>query len=203
MWWLQPDHRLPRFAYCYFHPGEDPAEQAEHLVETVKARGLLPGDNFVLDLEVNDGLPPAFVAGRGVQFLHAVNQAAPGHRCLVYVNPSFAAAGNCAGMESWYLWIADYGVPGPPRPRRGTGPRSGSTPPAGRPGRVQRRRASCSPSAGCRTRGEPKSARGRRTRHDPALVQVLRDINAGLRDINDKLEESSCLRVTSTPRRPP
>ena len=113
MWGYQADHRMPRFAYSFFHPDQDPVQQAEFLVGTVRKHGLLAGDNFVLDLEVSGGLPPAEVARRGVAFLHTVNQMAPGHRILVYSYPAFLRAGNCAGMGPWYLWIANYLVSKP------------------------------------------------------------------------------------------
>ena len=116
MWAFQADHRLPRFAYAFFHPALDPVVQAAHLVATVKGHGLLPGDNFVLDVEVNDGLPPAVVAARARECLQHVNELAPGHRVLVYTFPAFAQAGNCEGLESWYLWLADYGVAAPTAP---------------------------------------------------------------------------------------
>jgi GH25 family lysozyme M1 (1,4-beta-N-acetylmuramidase) len=113
---LALDRRMPRFAYSYFHPAQDPVVQAAHLVATVRGQGLLPGDNFVMDLEDTDGLPPATVARNAVTFLREVNELAPGHRVLVYTNPSFAAEGNCAGMGAWFLWIADYGVTRPAVP---------------------------------------------------------------------------------------
>ena len=124
MWAMQPDHRFPRFAYLFFHASQDPVAQAAHLVATVKARGLLPGDNFVLDVEEtepntdrNDGEAPAVTASRAWECLQHVNALAPGHRVLLYSNPSFIKAGNCAGLNSWYLWLADYGVPAPAAPR--------------------------------------------------------------------------------------
>jgi GH25 family lysozyme M1 (1,4-beta-N-acetylmuramidase) len=122
MWWYQGDHRFPRFAYHFFHAGMDPVQQAEFLVLTAKRRGLQPGDNFVLDLEStradgsNDGLPPATVAARATAFLHTVNEMAPGHRVLVYSYPAFIRAGNCAGLDPWFLWIANYLVSQPEVP---------------------------------------------------------------------------------------
>src|SRR5215472_9832229 len=64
MWQMNAAHTFPRFAYLFFHAAEDPLVQALHLVSVVKGRGLLPGDNFVLDIEEtspgrNDGLTPA------------------------------------------------------------------------------------------------------------------------------------------------
>ena len=114
MWAL--NRLMPRFAYSYFHPGKDPVVQAAHLVATVKGHGLLPGDNFVLDLEDSDGHAPSVVAAQARECLQHVNKLAPGHRVLVYTNPSFAKAGNCAGLGSWYLWLASYGVPAPVAP---------------------------------------------------------------------------------------
>jgi GH25 family lysozyme M1 (1,4-beta-N-acetylmuramidase) len=122
MWWLRPDHRLPRFAYGFFRAALDPVAQAAHLVATVRGHGLLPGDNFVADFEatggdgLNDGTEPRLFAARAVTFLHHINEFAPGHRVLPYCNPSFAQAGNCAGLDKWYLWLADYGVSSPAVP---------------------------------------------------------------------------------------
>lgn len=123
MWWLQPDHRLPRFAYHYFHAGQDPVAQARFFVAAVKAHGLLPGDNLVADFEstdpdtgLNDGVAPLVFSARGRTFLQEVNTLAPGHRVLVYMNPSFAEAGHSFGMGPWYLWVANYGVSRPAVP---------------------------------------------------------------------------------------
>ena len=123
MWSLNSTHTVPRFAYHFFHADDDPAKQAEHLVATVKTHGLLAGDSLVCDLEAtesngtNDNVAPATVASRARTFLAKVNELAPDHRCLVYTNPGFAAAGNCAGLEHWYLWIAHYGVSHPTVPK--------------------------------------------------------------------------------------
>lgn len=114
---------LPRFAYHYFHAADDPAEQAKRLVNAVKPHGLLAGDNLVCDLEAteadgsNDHVAPATVASRARTFLNEVNTLAPGHRVLVYTSPSFAEAGNCAGLGAWFLWLADYGVSRPAVPK--------------------------------------------------------------------------------------
>lgn len=138
MWSLRPDHRLPRFGYHFFRAAEDPIAQARHFVSTVKAHGMLAGDNLVADFEstdpgdgLNDHVQPRVFAERGTAFLREVNELAPGHRVLPYANPSFIRAGNCAGMGSWYLWIADYGVKQPQIPvpwDRWTFWQSGDTP---------------------------------------------------------------------------
>lgn len=125
MWALS--RTLPRFAYHFFHASEDPTVQAERLVSTVRPHGLLAGDNFVLDLEAteddgsNDHVAPATVAARARAFLNTVNGLAPGHRVLVYVSPSFADTGACAGLGSWYLWVANYKVAKPAVPSPWTG----------------------------------------------------------------------------------
>lgn len=122
MWWVRPDHRLPRFAYLFFHASLNSVVQAAHLVATVRGHGLLPGDNFVLDMEPtgedgrNDGLPPEIVAERARECLQHINSLAPGHRVLPYCDKSFADAGNCQGLGSWYLWLASYGVAAPAVP---------------------------------------------------------------------------------------
>jgi len=124
MWWLQSDHRLPRFAYSYFRASQDPIVQAAHLVATVKGHGLLAGDNLVVDFEEtvsgsgkNDGIPAARCAPLAVACLREVTALAPGHRVLAYMNRSWAEAGGAEGMgSSWGLWLADYGVPAPAAP---------------------------------------------------------------------------------------
>jgi GH25 family lysozyme M1 (1,4-beta-N-acetylmuramidase) len=114
---------LPRFAYHFFHAAENPEDQAAHLVSTVKPHGLLAGDNLLLDLEAtasdgrNDGMAPATVAARAKVCLDTINTLAPNHRVLVYTPPSFAEAGNCAGLDPWSLWIANYGVSKPTVPK--------------------------------------------------------------------------------------
>jgi lysozyme len=123
IWSLNTAHNLPRFAYHFFHADDDPVKQAERFLSTVKTHGLLAGDNLVLDLEAtesngtNDGVAPGTVAARARQFLEHLDHSLSGTRVLVYTNPSFAEAGNCAGMNSWALWIAHYGVSRPTVPR--------------------------------------------------------------------------------------
>jgi lysozyme len=122
MWFLNGTHTVPRFAYHFFHASDNPEDQAAHLVSTVKAHGLLAGDNLLLDLEAtssdgrNDHIAPATVAARAKACLEAINTLAPNHRVLLYTNPAFAKAGNCAGLEPWFLWLASYGVSKPAVP---------------------------------------------------------------------------------------
>lgn len=115
--WLM-NRMLPRFAYHIMDFEDDPEAQAEFHVATVKAHGLLAGDNMALDL--SDGptfdLHPAEAAALGVRFLHRANALAPDHRVLVYTDVAFALAGNCTGMGAWHLWLAEYGVGQPQVP---------------------------------------------------------------------------------------
>lgn len=117
MWEYRKDHRFPRFAYHFFRAADDPEHQAEFLVSTARAHGLLPGDNFMLDIEstvpgelLNDGRGPLACAARAVACMHRINALAPGHRVLPYMNPAWARAGGSANMDAWFLWIANYGV---------------------------------------------------------------------------------------------
>jgi len=126
MWWLRPDHRLPRFAYHFFHAAENPEEQAAHLVSAVRSHGLLPGDNFDLEETIsgsgeNDGIPAARCAPLAVRCLRKINDLAPGHRVLPYLNPDWAHRGGSAGMASWFLWLADYGISKPQVPEPWSG----------------------------------------------------------------------------------
>lgn len=107
---------IHRLAYHYALPAQSsPQRQASYFIEVMKSAGYEDTDQFVLDLETSQGLMPAEVATWAQKFLQYVNST--GHRCLIYTNPSFASSGNCAGLESWDLWIADYGIPSPVVPR--------------------------------------------------------------------------------------
>jgi lysozyme len=121
MWDMNAAHTFPRFAYLFFHAGQNPEDQGAHLVATVKAQGLYPGDNFVLDIEstdgdLNDGLTAAQCAPLAVRCMQAVNTLAPGHRVLPYMNGAWAQTGGSTGMAAWYLWLASYGVSEPAVP---------------------------------------------------------------------------------------
>lgn len=109
--------KLVRHPYCFAHPGEALNPQVQALVQFAKDHGMLPGDHFMMDLEVTDGLSPEQVSRFGVAFCHLVNKAAPGHRCIVYTFPAFAEAGNCEGQWPWRLYIANWDVRAPAVPQ--------------------------------------------------------------------------------------
>jgi len=102
-----------RFAYAFAHPSLNVYDQVDALASVVTANGLKTGDNILLDMEVTDGLDPAEVSAFGQEYCEQVNIKLPHHRCVVYTYPFFAELGNCAGMNRWWLWIANYGVPQP------------------------------------------------------------------------------------------
>lgn len=106
---------LVRGAYHFAHPGQDAHAQAEAFLSYVRAAGLEDHDLLALDLEVTDGRAPAAVSAWAQEFCSAV-QAGSGRSVLVYTFISFAEAGNCAGLGSHPLWIADpSSAPGSPR----------------------------------------------------------------------------------------
>jgi lysozyme len=105
-----------RFAYHFFRPGLDPATQAEFFIDTVKAQGLGPGDNLVMDFETTDGLPVIHVSFAAWVFAHSISNRVHNHRLLIYTYPFFGEEGNCAKLAAWPLWVADYGVPIPLAP---------------------------------------------------------------------------------------
>jgi GH25 family lysozyme M1 (1,4-beta-N-acetylmuramidase) len=112
-----------RHAYAFVHPAEAVQPQVSALVSVAKDAGLEPGDHYMMDLEVTDGLGRAEVSAFGVAFCHQLNKAAPGHRCIVYTFLAFAEEGNCAGQWPWRLFIADWDVEAPsvPQPWAGEG----------------------------------------------------------------------------------
>lgn len=114
--WRISGGKMVRVAYHFGHPGQDPVHQADILTTQARKHGLKPGDHYALDLEVTDGQSPDHVAAWAQKFAHRINHVNPGHRCLIYTYPAFAEAGNCAGLEPWFLWIANYGVAAPAVP---------------------------------------------------------------------------------------
>jgi lysozyme len=130
----------PRGAYHFFHPADDPVEQAQHFISTVKARGgIAPGDMFVLDAEIvvgSDGLedygtaraphraheglraysPRAGLTSVGpaaLEFMAEVEKlAGPGHQVLLYTNLSMAQ-NQLKACTAYPLFIAYY-EPSPP-----------------------------------------------------------------------------------------
>jgi lysozyme len=106
-----------RFAYHFAHADVPSVDQSGFFCETVKKQGLLPSDNFVLDLEASYSMTPSYVAAWAIDWIHEVEKILPGHRILVYTYPYFAEEGYCAGLEKHDLWIANYDVNQPTVPK--------------------------------------------------------------------------------------
>ncbi len=101
-------------AYHFARPAGDPEVQAVHFLKIVqRAGGLRRGDLLALDLETNDHLPAARVARFARSWCQAVIALA-GVKPVVYTFQAFAQNGNCAGLETYPLWIA---APDAPRGR--------------------------------------------------------------------------------------
>lgn len=107
---------LHRFAYHYGYPSSPPGAQAKFFTEFVREYGVNKGDNFVLDLEQNDGMKPMDVSFWAYTFCREMNRLNPGHRIIVQTFPAFANEGNCAKLGPWHLWLMDWNVPVPALP---------------------------------------------------------------------------------------
>lgn len=98
-----------RVAYLFGHPSASAARSVSDFLGMLRPV-LADDDGIALDLEVSDGLPAAEVAAWGLSVLRQLERET-GRRPYLYTFPNFAAAGNCAGMESFPLWIADPSSP--------------------------------------------------------------------------------------------
>ncbi len=108
---------LARIAYLFFHPVLAPMTQLNLFDRMLRAGAFSVGDLIALDHETDDGLPPGKVASAAVNvagYLRTKYRCSP----LIYTYQRFAEAGNCAGLGSYPLWLADpggsaVGVPAP------------------------------------------------------------------------------------------
>jgi lysozyme len=105
-----------RGAYHYFHPSDDPREQAQLFLKTV---GTLEHSDLpaMLDWETTDRVRPAKQIQRALIWLEAVEAAT--HKIpIVYVSPAFwNALGNPVAFARFPLFVAHYGVVCPVVPR--------------------------------------------------------------------------------------
>lgn len=112
--WLR-ERGLGRIGYAYAHPATLPSATVALLAAELHALGLEDGDAVALDLEVTDDLSAAEVSAYGRATMAAL-KATFEREPLLYTFLSFADAGNCAGLGSYPLWIADPSRPaGQPR----------------------------------------------------------------------------------------
>jgi lysozyme len=100
---------LVRGAYHFFHPGDDPAQQARFFLSVM---GNLNNNDLppVLDWEVTDGVSSATQIENALIWLQAV-ETATGRIPIIYVDPSFwNALGNPQEFVRYPLYIANYDV---------------------------------------------------------------------------------------------
>ncbi len=104
-----------RGAYHFFHADVDPVAQANFVVQTVGALG--PNDlPIALDLETTNGQSPSVIAANALTFLQTVTMLT-GRTAAIYSSPSFIdMIGNPAGLQTYTLWIANWGVSCPDVP---------------------------------------------------------------------------------------
>jgi lysozyme len=109
-WTEAKDNKKGRIAYHYFHPSIPAAAQVQFFLDYVRSHGLQTGDCLAMDLEVSDGVAPEEVAKQAVDFCGSVKYETKAST-IVYTTPAFANAGNCSGLGSYPLWIADPNHP--------------------------------------------------------------------------------------------
>ena len=106
-------HGLIRGAYHLFDPTLPGEAQAQYFVTERAKIGLDDADMLWLDHET--GGPPADeVAAAAAAFMTELDTLCPDNPRGVYTFISFAAAGDCAGLDRWPVWLA---YPASPTPR--------------------------------------------------------------------------------------
>ncbi|MGH3275377.1 MAG: GH25 family lysozyme [Streptosporangiaceae bacterium] len=99
-----------RVAYLFGHPSVSATATVSYFAEQLRSLGVDDGDAVALDHEVTDGLGPAAVSDWAASTLSQL-RAAFDRMPLIYTFRNFAAAGNCAGLGSYPLWISDPSSP--------------------------------------------------------------------------------------------
>jgi lysozyme len=108
---------LARGAYHFLNPALSGADQASYFVDTVSKVGLETTDMLWLDNETG-GASAADVAACARDFMAKLVSLRPHNPCGVYSFYDFITSGNCAGLESYPLWLAIYqsATPSAPSP---------------------------------------------------------------------------------------
>lgn len=99
-----------RIAYLFGHPSVSVSDTVSFFVSELNSLGLKDTDGIALDLETSDGLQAADVASWASSVLTQLESQLQ-RRPLLYTYIDFAAAGNCAGLGGYPLWIADPSDP--------------------------------------------------------------------------------------------
>lgn len=103
--WLA-QHNKGRIGYLYGHPSMSASATVALFAGTISALGVRDGDMLALDLETTSGLRPPDVADWAATVLGLLRREFS-RVPLLYTFLSFALSGNCAGLGSFPLWIAD------------------------------------------------------------------------------------------------
>jgi lysozyme len=106
---------LARGAYHFLNPGLSGADQASYFVDTVSAVGLETTDMLWLDSETA-GASAADVAACARDFMAELVSLRPHNPHGVYSFYDFITSGNCAGLQSYPLWLAIYQTATPNAP---------------------------------------------------------------------------------------
>jgi lysozyme len=108
---------LTRGAYHFLNPGLSGADQASYFVDSVSAVGLETTDMLWLDNETA-GASAADVAACARDFMAKLVSLRPHNPHGVYSFYDFITSGNCAGLQSYPLWLAIYqsATPSAPAP---------------------------------------------------------------------------------------
>jgi len=108
---------LARGAYHFLNPGLSGADQASYFVDTVSKVGLETTDMLWLDNETA-GASAADVAACARDFMAKLVSLRPHNPHGVYSFYEFITSGNCAGLQSYPLWLAIYqsATPSAPAP---------------------------------------------------------------------------------------
>jgi lysozyme len=120
---------IPFGAYYYFHPKFGASDQARHFLKVVNENG---GTDFplVVDVEDNDGLPPATCANVLYSMLVYLERET-GRRPIIYTRNGFWVNqyGNPAYSKDYKFWLAQYPLIDPiTDPFKFTGKMAGTSP---------------------------------------------------------------------------
>jgi lysozyme len=99
-----------RGAYHFFLAADDPAQQAEFFIRTVRSLG--PNDlPPVIDVEAGSGVNSNLAAS--VQTWLTTVEQGLGRRPIIYTAPSYWNENLTGGFGDYALWVAEYGVSSP------------------------------------------------------------------------------------------
>lgn len=105
-WQYLGSQKLGRIAYLFGHPSTDAAATVALFTRYLHQAGLTDTDGVCLDLETSDGHSPSSVASWARDVMGRL-QTGFDRKPILYTFRSFAEAGNCSGLASYPLWIAD------------------------------------------------------------------------------------------------